>query len=210
MKKFYILILLGVMLGIGYSFHVDAEAYTNFQEIVFDHDDAYLLRDYSDTDLSDSLKKIKKKKFIGWRIIVINKNEELEFVAETKLKVSNDGYSAIEHDILLETDVEEKLQLSCSGGIKLSGKGDVKKFKGSIDADIKASVDYSKLTSSHEEYSFKIKVDPLTSVRIVIMGEGRINNGVGKYYFFWVNTKTGGWETFTQTTEYYEIVKERL
>lgn len=210
MKKVYILLFLFVLVGIGCSFSVNAEEYTNFQEIVFDSDDAYLLRDYSDSDYKTALKKIKRKKFIGWKIEVVNKNEHVEFISETKLKVTNDGYTAIEHDIILETDVDEKLQLNCSGGIKLSGSGDVKKFKGSIDADIKASVDYSKVTSSHEEYSFKIKVDPLTSVRIVIKGEGRINNGVGKYYFFWVNTKTGGWETFIQTTEYYEIVKERI
>jgi len=47
-------------------------------------------------------------------------------------------------------------------------------------------------------------------VKIITRGTGEVNNGVGKYYFFWINTTKGGWETFTVQTEYYEIVKERM
>jgi hypothetical protein len=27
---------------------------------------------------------------------------------------------------------------------------------------------------------------------------------------FWIETKKGGWETFNVTTEYYEIIKEKM
>jgi len=210
MKKILILtIMLGMLYTIG-SFAVMGEEYQNYQEIVFDDDDAALLKDFSKEEYAEYLKEINKKKFIGWRIEVVNENEEVEFVSETKLKIYNNGFSTIKHNITLETEEETKFQLSASGGIKVSVDGDVKKFKGSVDADIKASVTYSSVKTSTEKYEFEIIVDPQTYVKIITRGKGIINNGVGKYYFFWINTKDGGWETFTLTTEYYEIVKERI
>lgn len=210
MKKWSLFILLSIVIGLNSLCSVHAEDYTNYQEIVFDHDDAFLLKDYTSSDYNDAYKAIKKRKFIGWRVEVVNKNETLEFISETKLRIYNNGFSTIKHDISLDSKEETKIQLSASGAIKVHATGDVKKFKGSIDADIKASVNYTKLSTNHEKYDFEIIVDPLTYVKIVTRGEGEINNGVAKYYFFWVNTKKGGWETFCQTTEYYEIVKERI
>lgn len=201
------------MLGLT-MFHwvtaVRAEEYLNFQEIVFDSDDAFLLEDYQDDDYKEAYKDIKKRRFIGWRLAIVNKNEELEFISETKLKIYNNGFSTIKHDITLDSSQETKYQLSATGGIKVSATGNVKKFKGSVDADIKATVSYAKTTTNKEKYEFEIIVDPLTYVRIVTRGRGTINNGVGKHYFFWIETKKGGWETFNQTTEYYEIIKERI
>ncbi|HPE00116.1 MAG TPA: CIA30 family protein [Bacillota bacterium] len=189
---------------------VKAEDYKNYQEIVFDNDEAFMLKDYSEDDYEDYYKDIKKKKFIGWKINVVHANENVEFVSETKLKISNNGYSSIKHNISLETKEETNYQISASGGIKLEVKGDIKKFKGKVDADIKASISYSKLTTNKEKYEFEIIVDPKTYVKILTRGTGEINNGVGKYFFFWINTKSGGWETFTVKTEYYEIVKDRI
>lgn len=210
MKKFYVLFLMMLSITMFGYVRCQGEEYQNYQEIVFDSDDAFLLKEFSEEDYEDAYKEIKKKKFIGWRLEVINDDCELEFISETKLKIFNNGFSTIKHDILLETKEETKLQLSASGAIKVSLDGDIKKFKGSIDADIKASVSYNTLTTSHEQYDFEIVVDPLTYVKIVTRGKGIINNGVGNYYFFWIKTKSGGWETFNQTTEYYEIIKERI
>jgi hypothetical protein len=210
MKKIYILVLLVVSISITAYIKCQAEDYQNYQEIIFDDDEAFLLKDYTDTDYSEAYAGIKKRKFIGWRLNVVNNDCELEFISETKLKIYNNGFSTIKHDISLETKEETKLQLSASGAIKVKLDGDIKKFKGSINADIKASVSYNTLTTSHEQYDFEIVVDPLTYVKIVTRGKGIINNGVGNYYFFWIKTKSGGWETFNQTTEYYEIIKERI
>ncbi|MBI9009717.1 MAG: hypothetical protein JEZ05_06780 [Tenericutes bacterium] len=210
MKKFYILVLMLLSVVFLTAVQLEAEEYQNYQEIVFDNDDAMMLKDFTSDDYSAAYKEISKKKFIGWRLVVVNDDENIEFISETKLKIVNNGFSTIKHDISLETKEETKLQLSATGGIKVSLDGNVKKFKGSIDADIKASVTYNTLTTSHEQYDFEIIVDPLTYVKIVTRGKGVINNGVGNYYFFWLKTKSGGWETFNQTTEYYEIIKERI
>ncbi len=210
MKKFVLVLSLVMITLISNTLIVKAEDYQNYQEIVFDSNNAQLLKDYSDSEISDLTKKIRGRKFIGWKLDILQDEEEVEFISETKLKIYNNGYSTIKHDITLETKEETKFQLSASGGIKISGKGDIKKFKGSIDANIKASVSYTNTKLSKETYKFKIVVDPMTYVKIVTRGKGIINNGIGKYYFFWVNTKSGGWETFTVTTEYYEIIKEKI
>lgn len=209
MKKIVIVLIMSLLV-ITNLVTVRAEEYQNYQEIVFENEDAVLLKEYSDSDYKNYYKKLKKKKFFGWKIHVVNENEEVEFIAETKLKIYNNGYSTIKQDISLETKEETSYQISASGGIKLEVKGDVKKFKGKVDADIKASISYAKLTTTKETYDFEIIVDPKTYVKIITRGTGEVNNGVGKYYFFWINTKSGGWETFTVKTEYYEIIKERI
>ncbi len=210
MKKLGLIAIMFLMIGGIVVTEVLAEDYQNYQEIVFDSDDAKLLKEYTTNELTDYKDQIKKRKFMGWKIDIINDNEEVEFVSETKLKIYNNGFSTIKHDITLTTKEETKYQLSATGGIKVKVSGNVKKFKGTVDADIKASVSYSTITSSTENYEFEIVVDPLTFVKIVTRGKGIINNGVGKYYFFWINTTSGGWETFTVTTEYYEIIKDRI
>ena len=209
MKRFVFILFFVSLVSLGVSL-VRSEDYKNYQEIVFDSDEAFLLKDYTEANYKDYYKDLSKKKFIGWKINVVHANENVEFVSETKLKISNNGYSSIKHNISLETKEETNYQISATGGIKLEVKGDVKKFKGKVDADIKASISYSKLTTNKEKYEFEIIVDPKTYVKILTRGTGEVNNGVGKYYFFWINTKSGGWETFTVKTEYYEIVKERI
>ncbi len=210
MKKLLIVLILFLFTSYISLVFIKAEEYQNYQEIIFDSDNAKLLKDFSDKEYQSYLKKLKKRKFIGWNILVVNEEEHVEFVSETKLKIYNNGFSTIKHDISLSTKEETKYQLSATGNIKISANGKFKKFKGSIDANIKASVSYSSVKTTNETYEFEIIVDPLTYVKILTRGEGIINNGVGKYYLFWANTKSGGWETFTLTTEYYEIIKEKI
>lgn len=210
MKKRLIIILFCILTGLQWYVNVSAEEYTSYQEIVFMNDDAYLLKEFSDQDYEDYYQLLPKRKWMGWVIYLVHENEEVEFISETKLRIVNDGYSTIRHNITLKSSEETKLQLSASGAIGISVKGDVKKFKGTLDADIKANISYTKSQTLSEEYEFSIIVDPGTYVRIVTRGKGEISNGVAKYYFFWVMTKKGGFETFVITTEYYEIIKEKI
>jgi hypothetical protein len=209
MKKISLLLIL-MMVAIINTTTVQAEDYTNFQEIFFEDDSVILLKNYSSEDYKDYYSKTKKRKMFGWRIHVVHKNEPLDFIAETKIKIYNSGTTAITHNIELESEESYKKQISASGEIKIKGSGSKKKFKGSVDSSIKASITTTTTKTSSESYEFNIKVDPRTYVSIVTRGTGEINNGVGSYYFFWVRTKQGGWETFTVLTEYYEIIKERF
>jgi hypothetical protein len=189
---------------------VRADQYLSYQEIVFENDDAKLLEDYSAEDYTNGYQGLNKRLFVGWRHRVIHKQEPVDYIAETKLKISNNGFSTIKHTITLTTKSETKFQITASGKIGIDIKGDIKKFKGSLDAEIKTEIQYTKTSSQSETFEFVIIVDPGTYVTIKTRGEGVVSNGVARHYFLWILTDEGGWETFTITTEYFEIIKEKL
>ena len=209
MKKLFVLsvFLMFIFLNIP---SIKAEDYRSYQELVFEDEDVLLLKEFSSSNYNTYYKQIKKRKMFGWMVNVVHKNEPVEFVAETKLKVYNNGYSTIKYDINLSKEVESKFQISASYGVKVEVGGTIDKFKGAVDRDIKSSISYTKVTTTKEDYSFKIDVDPKTYVKVIVRGTGEINNGVAKLYFLWMNTTKGGWEPFTVKSEYYEIVKERI
>ena len=189
---------------------LEADEYQNYQEIIFDEEGHQLLKHYTKDDYNSYYSNFAKKYFMGWRILTVTRNETVEFLSETKLKIYNNGYSTIKHNITLTTKEETKFQASVTGELDLKVSGNVKKFKGGLDANIKGTIQYTKSTSASESYEFVIIVDPGTYVTIVTRGTGEISNGVAKHYLFWIQTKKGGWETFVVTTEYFEIIKERL
>jgi hypothetical protein len=210
MKKMLLVLGLGILWLLGSGWPVRADTYASYQDIVFDEEDQKLLKDYSDSEYSDHYGKLGKRLFIGWKLVVVTEDQAVDFVSETKLKIYNRGYSTIKHEITLKTTEENQFQISATGSIGVNVKGSDKKFSGALDTDIKATVDYEKTTTESEEYVFKISVDPGTYVTIITRGEGLVNNGVAQNYFFWIPIKKGGWETFTVTTEYFEIMKDRL
>jgi hypothetical protein len=209
-KKALIAGFMGILAFLGMQNLVLADEYGSYQDIVFEEDGSKLLKDFTTGDYDGYYGCFAKNYFMGWRVLVATEDQKVDFVSETKLKVYNSGYSTIKHEITLKSSVETQFQINATGSLSVNHKGGEKKFSGGLDADIKATVDYEKKTTASEEYVFKINVDPGTYVTIVTMGEGIVNNGVAKHYFFWILTKKGGWETFTVTTEYYEIIKERL
>ncbi|MDD3126778.1 MAG: hypothetical protein PHT27_04100 [Candidatus Izemoplasmatales bacterium] len=210
MKKVGLLAIIVMLYAITSVVFVSAAEYGSYQSIVFENENAKLLKQFTQEEYKNYYGQIPKHYFMGWKILTVNKEQPVDFVSETKLKIYNRGYSTIKHDITLTSKVESKYQISASGSISISVNGNVKKFKGGLDGDIKASVNYETKTSSSEEYVFKISVDPGTYITIITKGEGYVNNGVAKSYFFWILTSKGGWETFVVTTEYYEIIKERI
>lgn len=210
MKKWMILIVMCFIVSFSFVTRIEADEYQNYQEIVFDEEGHKLLKNYTKDDYNSYYSNFAKKYFMGWRILTVTRNETVEFLSETKLKIYNNGYSTIKHNITLTTKEETKFQASVTGELDLKVSGNVKKFKGGLDANIKGTIQYTKSTSASESYEFVIIVDPGTYVTIVTRGTGEISNGVAKHYLFWVQTKKGGWETFVVTTEYFEIIKERL
>jgi len=210
MQKFA---LIGIFFLMFVSFSpiiVQADQYASYQEIVFDQAGTKLLKEYDQSDYTGYYGLISKHCFMGWKMVVVSKNQPVDFISETKLKIYNSGYSTIKHEITLKSEEETKFQISASGSIDISIKGDIKKFKGGLDGNIKASVNYEKTVTSSEQYVFKITVDPGTYITIVTKGEGLVSNGIAKNYFFWIQTNKGGWETFVVTTEFYEIIKEKI
>lgn len=210
MKKLLLLCGLLFTLFLWFSFSVKAEEYTSYQEIVFDHENIIMLKNFSDEMYEDYYNQITEKKFIGWSLYVVNYNEGVEFISETKLKIINDGYSTIKHTMSFSTKEESKYQISASGSVGIDVSGTVKKFKGGIDADIKSTITKTESITTTETYDFNIVVDPGTYLLIVCRGRGELSTGVAKFYFFWNEIEKGGFETFCVQTEYYEIIKDKI
>ena len=110
MKKFWTVFLLLITVCSVSITTIHAEEYQNYQEIVFDSDEGKLLKEYSDKEITSYKDKLKKRKFMGWKIDVINEEETVEFISETKLKIYNNGFSTIKHDITLNTKEETKIR----------------------------------------------------------------------------------------------------
>ena len=103
-----------------------------------------------------------------------------------------------------------KKQYNVSGSIDLKSSGDAYGVKLGFEQKIDYSITKTTSTKKSEEITIKINVDPGTKLLVQIVGEGKITNGVGKYYRFWRTKKKGGWEIFVLTTEYYSIKKEYI
>jgi hypothetical protein len=103
-----------------------------------------------------------------------------------------------------------KKQYSASGTIELKGNGTVEGFKLGLEETLDSKITTTVDSDMSETYSMKIYIDPGTKLTIAIKGEGKITNGVAKYYRFFKNVRKGGFEVFVITTEYYSIEKVKL
>lgn len=209
MKKLVVLSLLFLMCSIMVN-DVKASDYKTYQEITFEHKGATILSEYGDSDFEKYYAKMKGKRFWGWRTFTVYKDEELSFIDDTLYVIVNQGDTAIDETIKLSREYSLKKQYSVSGSLGIKASGSKKGFKLGLEEEIESTVTTTVEGSVEESYSMKIQVDPGTKVSIQIKGEGKITNGVAKYYRFWKNVKKGGFEIFWITTEYYSIEKVRI
>lgn len=189
---------------------VKASEYLAYEDIEFVNYGGKLLEDYTKEEYKRYYKRVNKRKFWGWRTLIVLENEPVEFKKETLYVIKNEGTSDIKKSYTFKSGETKKFQISVSGNIGMSTSGDIKGFKLGLDAQIKPSINYSITSSIEEKVDIKISVDPMTILYVEVYGEGKITNGVGKYYRFWRNVRSGGFEVFVLTTEHYSIVKERI
>lgn len=209
MKKLWIVLLLLMVVSLTKN-PVLANEYLTYEDIDFVNYGGKLLEDYTKEEYDRYYKKVTKRRFWGWRTLIVLENEPVEFKKETLYVIKNEGTSDIKKNYTFKSDETSKFQISATGNIGMSQTGDVKGFKLGLEAEIKPSISYTMTKSFEEKVEIKIEVDPMTILYVEVYGEGKITNGVGKYYRFWRNVRTGGFEVFVLTTEYYSIVKERI
>jgi hypothetical protein len=209
MKKLW-MILCVLMLASLFKTPVKANEYLTYEEIDFENYGAKLLEEYTKEEYKRYYKKVTKRRFWGWRTLIVIENEPVSFKKETLYVIKNEGTSDIKKNYTFKSDETSKFQISATGNIGMSQTGDIKGFKLGLEAEIKPSISYTLTKSFEEKVDIKISVDPMTILYVEVYGEGKITNGVGKYYRFWRNVITGGFEVFVLTTEYYSIVKERI
>lgn len=184
--------------------------YHTYQEITVKNQGMVMLEKYSQSEYIEYYSRLGKKKFWGWRTFTAFSDEEVYFTRDTLYVIVNEGTSAIKQEITFTRESVVTKQFGVSGSLGVKGSGTAKKFKLGLEAKIEGDYSVTEKNTVEEEYQLSIEVDPMTKLEIKIMGEGKVTNGVAKYYRFWCEAKKGGFEIFVVTTEYYSLVKEKI
>ena len=132
----------------------------------------------------------------------VNKNIKAKFISETVFSYYNNGQTPITYKYELSKTVVNKFSISATGNLKYSMDGSVTKFKYDLDSEVKVNVTSETSTTTKEENTLSIVIDPKTVANLRIVGEARVTNGVAAYYIFWIRTQKGGFEYFVVTTQY--------
>lgn len=209
MKKILLLVLI-IFTTILTKETVEAGDYQAYQDITFEFKSVKLLDNYNDSDYKLYYKKMKKTKFWGWRTFIVFDKETAYFTKETLYIIENDGTTPITETFSFNSEKTIKKQFGSSGSIGLKGSGGKAGFKLGLEQELKSSMSLTTTSSIQEKISIKVLVDPQTKLLVQIRGEGKITNGVAKYFRFYKNVKKGGFEIFVVTTEYYSLKKVKL
>jgi len=183
--------------------------YLSYTELRFENSDNKLLYEYSDEELEKYDDKISSKKFSGWNAYYIKKHQKVYYTAGIKFMYKNEGTTASTYKFEFKEEVINKRSFSVSGSIEVNVKGEIKKFKGGLDTKLKIDYSSTSTKTTRTTWSTNTQVDPNTTLKISIKGEGYIDQGVASKYFFWVRTKKGAFEIFNVATEYYCMEKVR-
>jgi hypothetical protein len=186
----------------------NASEYLTYQEIEFEQNGAKLLEHYSNGEYEKYYDKLTKRRFWGWRTYIRFENEEVSFLKDTLFVIVNEGESPITKTFSIKTEEYVKKQYSVTGTLGLDANASEKGFKLGLEEKLKFSITKTVYTEIEEEFEIKVLVDSMTKLTVEVKGEGKVSNGIAKYYRFFRNVKKGGWEIFVVTTEYYSITKE--
>ncbi len=209
MKKLWCLALVALLAALELT-TVRAGEYLTYQNIEFVNDDARLLRQYQSWHYDVYYDRLAGRRFWGWRTYTANDHEPVRFQKETLYVIENAGTSPVHKTYFFETTFASKYQVSASGNIGTSSSGDIRGFRLNLDAEIDVRYARERSHTQSEHVEIRLQVDPGTRLRVEVYGEGLLSNGVARYYRFWRNVRSGGWEVFLVTTEYFSIVKEEI
>jgi hypothetical protein len=207
MRKIVIVLLL-VFISSFLTKESNASEYLTYQEIEFEQHGAKLLEDYSNGEYEKYYEKLTKKRFWGWRTFIRFENEEVAFLKDTLFVIVNEGESPITESFSIKKEEYVKKQYSVTGTLGLDVNATEKGFKLGLEENLKFSITKTIYSEIEEEFEIKVLVDSMTKLTVEVRGEGKVSNGIAKYYRFFKNVKKGGWEIFVVTTEYYSLNKE--
>lgn len=207
MKKL-VIVLMFVFISSIFIQDSHANEYLTYQDFEFEHGGAKLLENYSNYEYEKYYKKIKKKKFWGWRIYTRMENEEVSFLKDTLFIIVNEGTTAIVQTLSFKSEEYVKKQYNVTGTLGMKASVTDGGFKLGLEEKLKFSITSTFYEAVEEEFEIKVYVDPWTKLTVEVRGEGKVSNGLAKYFRFYKNVKKGGWEIFVVTTEYYSLRKE--
>lgn len=212
MEKKSIILLFILFIYFTLSFYeVDAstEDYQSFSEIIMN--EGKLLCNFTEEEYEKYYENIDKPKMFGYKVYIENNNVDASYISNTLQSIENDSDSNVTYQIDVIVETSNKTSFSASGDLnaKVSGK------KGeNIKADIggECGIKYSKATSTSRTETQKLDVIVEAHSRCVIYLTGNltVTNGVVKYYYFWLEVYSGGFEIVTLQNQYTRIEKVRI
>lgn len=207
MKKMYIITVLTFVLLLNVR-AVHASEYETYQSMEFAVDGPVLLEHYTQKMYDAYYKKIDRRQFWGWKTYTKYETEQVYYIKDTLYVIVNEGTTAIDEKFIFKTVETDKRQYSVSGNINLKASGEAYTIELGFENELDWSIDRTLTQSYTENIEIRVEVDPNTKLTVEMRGEGKISNGVAKYFRFWRSVRKGGWEAFVVTTEYYSLRKE--
>ncbi len=216
LKKIFMLVLI-MFIFLTFSFKSNAKVsapdtdvsdYRKFTS--FQMSSGKLLKNYTNQEIKDHMKKCNKRKFTGWRISYMNKHVRCNFTSKTLLSIYNNGNSPITYKLSETQNSMYKVSLSTTGSLGGSVKGDIKKFKGGLDAKVGIESSITKTIEVKTAESLEILVDPGTRATIYLKGSGYLTTGCAVLYGCWIRDLVGCFEFFEIVDCYPKIVKEKI
>lgn len=168
------------------------------------------LSDFSTSDYKTYYKKVRRRRFMGWRVHEVNTRVKATYITETLFSYYNNGYTPIDYEYQVNYEQTEKVSLSATGSVRVETKKSGPGFKNNLDSSLKLSSTYQSQSKEKEEVNLALKIDPGTQVDLYIYGEGKLSNGVAQRYIFWFRVDRGGYEVFVVTTQYHRLEKYKI
>lgn len=207
---FFVLLSLSNIKGVHAEGRLDSDTsdYKKFSSMQLSS--GKLLKNYSNEELDASVKACSKRKFMGWRIAYLNKHVRCNFQSKTILSIYNSGSSPITYKLSETQSKMYKVSVSTTGNIGGSVKGDVKGFKGGLDAKVGMENSITSTIEVKTAESLEIVVDPGTKANIYIKGSGYLTTGYAVMFTLWAKDYYGCFEYFEVVDCYPKIVKEKI
>lgn len=184
------------------------DSYETYNEIMMV--EGKLLRDFTEEEMSELMKYVKKPTFWGVNVYSAHKNVEATYISSTLYNVENNGDTDVSYELDVVVDVSNKTSWTVSSGLSGTAKGTIKGFK--TDLAAKAGVEYNQTTtaSRKETQKLKVTVEKKSRAIVYLMGSARITNGVCACYICFINVANCGFEYFTLVNQYPRIEKRKI
>ena len=168
-----------------------------------------ILKTMSDFDINQAMSKVKRKAF-GWRLENINYKIPVWYISDVIFSKSNNTHQKIEFKYNLEVSTTKTNDYSMAGSVVGKMNGKLKNLGFNVDATLKGEFGQEIKHYYEETSNFTISIHPGKKISLLVMGDGDLSTGVGKYYFFGMCFKKGTWEYIDYVNEYYEFYEEDI
>lgn len=168
-----------------------------------------MLEDFSDKTYNDNYKKVGRS-FMGWKKKEVNKKVNVKFVSDTLLSYYNNGLTPIKYTYKASRKVASSYDIKVTGQLSVKTQKSNKVFGDGLSSSIKIDTKWAGNSELKEDFNLQLEIAPRTQLNLYLYGEGYLVNGVAKKYFFWIQTKKGGYEVFYVTTHYQRLEMTRI